>query len=143
MENKSNHNGNDTESEFPPIFVGQVLYLDRKTQQGIMSINEVIVAKVGTKYFYVKYGIDGSVDIDRPVDKKTLIQKLKNYSQSATQLYRDKQEILDKREKDKRIHLLRQYFNKYGKLECTLEQLRKIFTILQIEEKIQEHEYTD
>ena len=84
------------------------------------------VGKVDEKYFYLT-----GWEERYPIDKETLKYTDKNYSQSNFQLYRDRQEILDRREKSKLYDLLQKHFNWSGNgSKNTLEQLRKAVEVL-------------
>jgi hypothetical protein len=111
-----------------PISVGQVLYREKRIRNQPSEIEEVTVGKVGKKYFYLtgwqeKY----------PINKETLEYKGNNYSHNNFQLYRDKQEILDRKEKSSLRNKLQKHFNWSGNGSGnTLEQLRKAAEILGI-----------
>lgn len=103
------------------LFVGQILYLDNKTE-----IKEVSVRSIGRKYFYLN-GWEASY----PIGKENLRYESKNYSQHNFQLYRTKQEILARKEKTKLIDRLRRHFDWSGtSSENTLEQLREAANVL-------------
>jgi hypothetical protein len=110
----------------PAVFVGQVLFREKFNRNAPSEIVEVTVGKVGKKYFYLTGWAERY-----PIDKETLKYTDKNYSQSNFQLYRDKQEILDRREKSKLFDLLQKHFNWSGNgSKNTLEQLRKVVDVL-------------
>lgn len=110
----------------PAVIVGQVLYRERFNRNSPTEIQEVTVSKIGKKYFYLK-----EWDDRYPVNKETLKYEDKVYSQNNFQLYRDKQEILDRREKSKLIDALQKHFNWSGNgSRNSLEQLRKAAEIL-------------
>ena len=77
------------------------------------------VSKVGKKYFYTS-----NLGDRWPFDKKTLKYSNKSYSQFDIQLYRSKQEILDKRELAELKNLLYRTFSLIGARNFTLDQLR-------------------
>ena len=103
------------------IEVGQTLYkVDKNT------INEVVVEKVGTKYFYLA-GYLGRY----PINKDTIEYMDKEYTQDNFRLYRSKQEISDLVE----IRALKQKLSHYfyqGRVNNTLEELRSAVEILKI-----------
>jgi hypothetical protein len=109
------------------ITVGQVLYKEN-TFKGEITIDEVTVAKVGKKYLYLE-GYLGRF----PVDIETLEHINKEFSQSNFQLYTDKQQVLDKIERNALWSKVGRYL--YGRdnfKEVSLEQLRQIAEILKI-----------
>lgn len=117
---------NDGNTVLPAVYVGQVLFREKFNRNAPSEIAEVTVGKVGKKYFYLT-GWEGRY----PIDKETLKYTDKNYNQSDFQLYRDKQEILDRREKSKLYDLLQKHFNWSGnRSKNTLEQLRKAVEVL-------------
>ena len=117
---------NDGNTVLPAVFVGQVLFREKFNRNAPSEIVEVTVCKVGKKYFYLT-----GLEERYPIDKETLKYTDKNYSQSNFQLYRDKQEIFDRREKSKLYDLLQKHFNWSGNgSNNTLEQLRKAVEVL-------------
>ena len=123
---KNDFNATIGNTVLPAVFVGQVLYREKFNRNEPSEIVEVTVGKVGKKYFYLT-----GREERYPVDKETLQYTDKNYSQSNFQLYRDKQEILDRREKDRLTDVLYKHFHWSGnKHKNTLEQLRKAVEIL-------------
>lgn len=116
----------DAKRVLPAVFVGQVLYREKSNRNAPSEIVEVTVGKVGKKYFYLT-----GLGERYPIDKETLKYTDKKYSQSNFQLYRDKQEILDRREKSKLLDVLQKHFNWSGNgSRNTLEQLRQVANIL-------------
>ena len=112
----------------PHIVVGQVLYCEESRRNAPFEIKEYTVKRIGKKYFY----LDGHKE-KYPVDKDTLFHNNKEYSQFNFQLYRDKQEILDRREKYDLYDKLRKHFDWSGNIkDNTLEQLRLAVEILQL-----------
>lgn len=110
----------------PAVFVGQVLYREKSNRNAPPEIVEVTIGKIGKKYFYLT-----GLEERYPVDKGTLKYTDKNYSQSNFQLYRDKQEILDRREKSKLLNILQKYFHWSGNASRnTLQELRQVSEIL-------------
>ena len=117
---------NDGNTMLPAVFIGQVLFREKFNRNAPSEIVEVTVGKVGKKYFYLT-----GWEERYPIDKETLKYTDKNYIQSNFQLYRDKQEILDRREKSKLYDLLQKHFNWSGNgSKNTLEQLRKAVEVL-------------
>lgn len=110
---------NDKKPNLPAIVVGQILYRELKT-----SIKEYTVTKVGRKYLECA-NLEDKISID------TLKYENKNYSQSNYQMYRSKQEILDKNEMNSLFSKIKHSFSDYthnGKF--TIEQLRQIADIV-------------
>jgi hypothetical protein len=119
---------NDGNAVLPTVFVGQVLYREKFNRNAPSEIIEVTVGKVGKKYFYLT-----GWEQRYPIDKETLQYTDKNYNQSNFQLYRDKQEILDRKEKERLTDVLYKHFHWSGnKHENTVEQLRKAVEVLGI-----------
>ena len=117
---------NDGNTVLHAVFVGQVLFREKFNRNSHSEIVEVTVGKVGKKYFYIT-----GFGERYPIDKETLKYTDKNYTQRNFQLYRDKQEILDRREKSKLYDLLQKHFNWSGNgSKNTLEQLRKAVEVL-------------
>ena len=117
---------NDGNTMLPAVFIGQVLFREKFNRNAPSEIVEVTVGKVGKKYFYLT-----GWEERYPIDKETLKYTDKNYIQSNFQLYRDKQEILDRREKSKLYDLLQKHFNWSGNgSKNSLEQLRKVVEVL-------------
>lgn len=117
-----------TKNQSEDIFVGQVLYLEETKRHQDSEIIEVTVGSIGKKYLYLEGWRE-----QYPVDKKTLEYRHKNYSQHNFQLYRSRQEILDKWERSKLYNLLQKHFNWSGSgSKNTLEQLRKAVQALGI-----------
>ena len=111
---------------FPAVFVGQVLYRELSHRNAPTEIKEVVVSKIGKKYLYLT-----GWEERYPVNKDTLKYEDKNYSQSNFQLYRDKQEILDRKEKHNLLDKLQKHFNWSGNgSRNTLEQLRQAVEVL-------------
>jgi hypothetical protein len=110
----------------PAVFVGQVLYREKSRRNEPSEIVEVTVGKVGKKYFYLT-----GWEERYPISKETLKYEDKNYSQSCFQLHRDKQEILDRKEKSSLLDKLQKHFNWSGNgSRNTLEQLRQAVEVL-------------
>ena len=123
---KNNFNATIGNTVLPAVFIGQVLYREKSTRNEPSEIVEETVGKVGKKYFYLT-----GWEERYPVDKETLEYTDKNYSQSNFQLYRDKQEILDRKEKERLTYVLYKHFHRSGnKHKNTLEQLKKAVEVL-------------
>ena len=123
---KNDFNATIGNTVLPAVFVGQVLYREKSTRNEPSEIVEVTVGKVGKKYFYLT-----GLEERYPVDKETLKYTDKNYSQSNFQLYRDKQEILDRKDKERLTDVLYKHFHWSGnKHKNTLEQLKKAVEVL-------------
>ncbi len=111
-----------------PVFVGQALYREmfngRDKSEGIRAYT---VSKIGRKYFYL-------AECDQfPISKENLKYEDKVYSQASFQLYKTKQEILDRQEKDKLFEKIRKNFDWSVMIKnYTLEQLREVVRILSI-----------
>ena len=124
---KSAHNryrkpARENPTDSPPIVVGQTLYREYARRGRETEILEVTVGRIGRKYFY----LSGRDDTDG-YDLETLRYIDKNYSQHSSQLYRTKQEILDRNEKNDLLDMLQKHFNWCGKCKHnTLEQLREV-----------------
>ncbi len=121
METKSNQNEEKVGTAPLPIYVGQVLYRESLRRGELHKIVKVTVSKVGKKYFY----LTGSEE-RYPIDKETLRYIDKNYNHYNFQLYRDKQEMLDLRERERLIDALSKHFFLLGDYrKNTIEQLKK------------------
>lgn len=105
------------------IFAGQILYLETKT-----GAEEVKVAKVGKKYFYLE-GPNSRL----PVDKQTLQHTDRDYSQRNFQLYFSEKDVLERKEKETIYRKLMKHFDWSGNIaNHTLEQLCSVSEILGI-----------
>ena len=123
---KNNFNATIGNTVLPAVFVGQVLYREKQRRNEPSEIEEVTVGKIGKKYFYLTIWEERY-----PVDKETLQYTDKNYSQNNFQLYRDKQEILDRKERGRLTDILYKHFHWSGnKHKNTLEQLKKAVEVL-------------
>ncbi|TVY10004.1 hypothetical protein FPZ49_10995 [Paenibacillus cremeus] len=87
-------------------------------------IREDIISKVGRKYFEVG---DGLRPLKFRIEDKQ--QKMGGYI-ADWQLYFSKQEILDEEEVSKLQWEIRKVFDTLGKIDLTLDQLRRIKTII-------------
>jgi len=83
---------------------------------------EVVISKVGRKYFELEGYNRSKFNIE------TLQEE--NETNYKSQCYLTLQEILDEREIEKLTSQLKNIFGTYGKLDLTLEQLRKITDIV-------------
>jgi len=114
----------------PAVFVGQTLYREIYNRNAPNEIKEVVVGKIGKKYFYLTDWED-----HYPINKENLCYEDKNYSQNNFQLYRDKQEILDCRERANLLDKLKKHFDWSGNSnKNTLEQLRVVVDVLGVSE---------
>lgn len=86
---------------------------------------EATVLKVGRKYFELTEMLGTRYDLE------TLKQVTGNYF--VNQVYINLQDIFDEDEHKKLSSDIRRAFNGYGKLNYTLEQLRKIAEIIGLE----------
>lgn len=97
------------------LTIGQILY-DYK-------LREFRINKIGNKYFECedRWG-------------RFVIETLKfdcpNYTQNQFQLYVSKQEILDIKERQELVSEIKKIFWGWGKINLSLEQLRKISEII-------------
>lgn len=105
-----------------PITVGQLLYREIKRRHRPSEIVEVTIGKVGRKYFYLS-----GRDEKYPVDKVTLTHRNHDYSQCGFTLYRNRQEIADKAERQYLLDVIQKHFERWGDgRNSTLEQLRAV-----------------
>ena len=83
---------------------------------------EVVISKVGRKYF----------ELDGYPRSKFNIETLKeeNETNYKSQCYITLQEILDEREAERLTNQLKNIFGTYGRVNLTLEQLRKISDVV-------------
>lgn len=110
----------------PAVFVGQILYLERSNRNAPSEIEEVTVQRIGKKYFYLN-----GWEERYPIGKENLLYESKEYSQHNFQLYRTKQEILDRKERANLISKLKAHFDWHGNSsKNTLEQLRSAVDVL-------------
>lgn len=109
------------------IVVGQILFKEIKNKYAPDEITQVLVSKVGNKYFYV------DEDKNIPIDKYTLKHQDKNWTQANFQLYKSKQEVLDENERKRLVNLVRQNFEwTQGDKNYTLEQMKQVVKILNL-----------
>lgn len=88
---------------------------------------EGIVVAIGSKYITVEFGGYHTIKFDKKGNQVT--QYCKDY-----QLYETKQEIIDEFEINKLSRFIKNKFDYYGTHPFTLEQLRKIKAIIELEE---------
>lgn len=108
--------------------VGQSVYLkavgnNARWRDGL-HISEDVITKVGRKYFEVG---DGRKPLKFHIDDLT--QETGGYI-ADWKLYFSKQDILDEEEFEKLKCDIRMKFDSYGKLNMSLDQLRRIKTII-------------
>jgi len=117
-------NGNFAKPMLPAVFVGQVLFREVSSRYTERHITEHTVTKVGKKYFEC-------TDLRDKITISNLMHENKVYSQSNYQMYRTKQEILDKNEMSKLYNTIQKSFSHYtNSSKYTLEQLRQIADIV-------------
>jgi hypothetical protein len=110
-----------------PIVVGQTLYQEIFNRNAHNTIEEVVVGKVGKKYFYLTGWKERY-----PIDKKTLEYRSKEYTQSNFQLYRSKQDIIDEREHLGLVRLIESHTRYGGHRRHSLSELRQVCEIFGI-----------
>lgn len=107
--------------------VGEKVYFYDTYCKGMV---ESTINKVGRKYFYIGY-------FDRKINKNTLVEE-KDWG-DCVRVFLSKQEYLDDQEKQRLYMKIRETFYKWGSEDkVTLEQLRKIAEILNIESTVNE-----
>ena len=107
----------------PAVFVGQILFREINTRYK-KAITEHIVTKVGKKYFECS-------DLRDKITISNLKHEDNVYSQRNYQMYRSKQEILDKNEMNSLFQKIKQSFSDYNHNgNFTIEQLRNIADIV-------------
>ena len=125
------HNERDELSD-KSVFVGQTLYRETYNRDAPGEIKEFVVSKIGKKYFYL-IGWENRY----PINKESLRYEDKNYTQRSFQLYRNKQEILDRRERADLLNRLKKHFDWSGNSnKNTLEQLRIAADVLGLSEMV-------
>lgn len=114
------------------LAIGETVYLksvgNNARYDKEVRIVEFVVKKVGRKYFEV-----GEPDDNNP--RHFIKFNVEDMCQTTIyaadwQLYLSKQEILDEEEARKLTREIRDVFDRYGKVDLTLEQLRKIKAII-------------
>lgn len=113
------------------LSVGQKVYLkpiNNAARYGDKELKEQVIKKIGKKYFFV--GSEESNN-ERFWTKFSIeeLREVSNYSPDW-ELYFSKQEILDEQESDKLTSKIRNKFGSYGRLDLTLDQLRRIEEII-------------
>ena len=107
----------------PKVFVGQILFREINTRYK-KEITEHTVTKVGKKYFECS-------DLRHKITISNLKHEYNVYSQNNYQMYRSKQEILDKNEMNSLFQKIKQSFSDYNhNANFTIEQLRNIANII-------------
>ena len=107
----------------PTVYVGMNLYRSVTSRYYPIEIREYTVSKIGRVYFEVN---------ELPRDRfeiSTLRRYDKNFSQNCFQLYRTKEEILDRIEKQTLQAKVRKFF--YDNSPISLNQLREINNIIE------------
>lgn len=94
--------------------------LFKETKEGIKIVT---VENVGRIYFTI-------IGSNNKFNKQTLLYSDKDYFQFNIQLYRTAEEIQLKNEYSRLLDKLQKYFNWSNKPQPTIEQLRKIDSIL-------------
>lgn len=89
------------------------------------EIKEVTISKIGKKYFYLE---------DDYRQKGVNIQTLKYddpvYTQSSFQLYRTREEIEERHERDQLYRKVQKHFSHFSNTKLSLEQLKAIDNII-------------
>ena len=94
------------------LTVGQTLYNS--------DLREFVISKIGSKYF----------ECEGYRRRNFVAKTLMLNSDFSFQLYTDKQFVLDKRERESLETKLRKTFGDYPHIKLSLEQLRKVFVIV-------------
>jgi len=122
--NKEECNNVNVPSTTVKLYVGQNLWLVSSHNYKRVDLEpiEVTISKVGKRYFELVGYTRSKFDI----------QTLKQVTDTnyIDECYLTLQEIFDKRESDKLIEKIRKVLGGYNKPNLTLEQLRKIWYIL-------------
>jgi len=106
------------------IFVGQILFKEVSTRDTERRITEHTVTKVGNKYFEC-------TDLRDKITISNLKHEDKVYSQHNYQMYKSKEEILEKNELIELYNSIKTAFSHYTHdQKFTLEQLRKITDVV-------------
>jgi len=106
------------------IKVGQTLYYEYLIK-GKKEIRELVVSKIGSKYF------DCYKTMDR-FNLSDLRHEVKDYQQWNYQLYTSKQELLDEWEKEELSCKIKRYFGFSSKNTLTIDQLKLIANIIDL-----------
>jgi hypothetical protein len=113
------------------LTLGQKVYLkpvNNAARYGNKEIKEQTILKIGRKYFLV--GAEGQTN-ERWMTKFSIedLREVSDYSPDY-ELYFSKQEILDEEESNDIVRDIRLKFGSYGKINLTLDQLRRIKAII-------------
>jgi hypothetical protein len=106
------------------IVVGMTVYLKpiNNAARRSKDVQEGIVSKVGRKYFEVEGFYRTKFSIDELIEVSEYAPDWK--------VYLSKQELLDEQEFENLLRDIRLFFSNYGKVNLTLDQLRKIKVII-------------
>jgi hypothetical protein len=106
------------------IVVGMTVYLKpiNNAARRSKDVQEGIVSKVGRKYFEVEGFYRTKFSIDELIEVSEYAPDWK--------VYLSKQELLDEQEFENLLRDIRLFFSNYGKVNLTLDQLRKIKAII-------------
>lgn len=104
------------------VYVGMKVYRRNKGE-----VTGHIISKVGNKYFYVSDDYQ-----ERKINIDTLLYTNKDYSQFNIQYYQSEKEIKDEIELNDLHEKVRMYFVSSYRVRNTIEELRKIAEILNI-----------
>jgi hypothetical protein len=113
------------------LSIGLKVYLkpvNNAARYGNNEIKELVIKKIGKKYFFVGGENQDNERFWTKFDIEEL-REVSNYSPDW-KLYFSKQEILDEQESDKLTSEIRNKFGSYGRLDLTLDQLRRIKEII-------------
>lgn len=113
------------------LSIGQKVYLkpiNNAARYGNKEINEKTILKIGRKYFSV--GEEGQTN-ERFMTKFEIedLREVTDYSPDW-EVYFSEQEILDEEEFNEIARDIRLKFGSYGKLDLTMDQLRRIKEII-------------
>jgi hypothetical protein len=113
------------------LSIGLKVYLkpvNNAARYGDKELRELIIKKIGKKYFFVGGENQNNERFWTKFDIEEL-REVSNYSPDW-ELYFSKQEILDEQESNDISRDIRLKFGGYGKLDLTLDQLRRIKEII-------------
>lgn len=105
------------------LVVGMKLYAEKRYRNNTPEIVEYIVSKIGNKYFEVEGHSWYKFQIS------TLCYVDKNYSQNNKQLYKSREEIEEKNERQQLLFKIKDFFTFSGNL-LSLDQLKRIKEII-------------